>query len=69
MNFPQGGEELPFLGINLLHVTIVFADKVLELLTRKFKEQILLKSNVFYTIEKLLKFRYLNWFCLFNLRL
>jgi len=47
LNFPQGGEELPFLGINLLHVTIVFADKVLELLTRKLKEQIFIKIKCF----------------------
>jgi hypothetical protein len=46
LNFPQGGEELPFLGIKLRHVAISFGEKVLKSLTIKFKEQTLLKSNI-----------------------
>jgi len=35
-------------------------------LTRKFKGKPLFKLNILYTIGKLLKLRYLKWFCFFN---
>jgi len=37
--------------------TKLFGDQVLKCLTRKFKEQMISKSNIFYTIGNILKVR------------
>jgi hypothetical protein len=58
MDFSQGGDKMiASTTFPWEKRTKLFGDQVPRCLTRKFKEQMLFKSNIFYTIGNILKVR------------